>query len=475
MSTSLRKSVIATVVVVSLVLVFLLGLGIRQHRGTVRHQQIVNQTEKVIFQFVIAREHLIESVLARDYEQFQAISREMEGLHQNLSVILANADIPDQFKLSFLNQIDLSGIILLLRELQGNELREEKIRKLNREVRVIGERLMAFDRILVNHARKSLLSLQSVIIGALAITVFILTVILLFFYRRLAVPLISLAGQAGLIKQGEAPDISGSEGCKEIEAVIGALTGLASRTRGREEMFRASQMAVIGELTSDVAHEINNLSNGIINYAQILADEGGGKGIGLEQEQVLGKIIKEGERIATISCKLLSCSEGQEQANLMQDFSLGELVNETLSFISHRMRSDGVRLVSNLQDGFPAFHGNRQNVRHIFLNILNNSIHSLNERYPGKDDNKLLEVRNNLIHEAGQEWLRTTVTDRGVGIKVGDLDKVFEPDFTTKAPGTGSGLGLAISREIVNGYGGRIRIDSVQGDYTTVTVDLPVS
>jgi len=474
MSTSLRRTVIATVITVSLVLVALLGLGFRQYRGGVRHQQIVDQAEKVIFQFAIVREHLTESLLSGHFDRFQDISQEMEGLHQNLSVVLANADIPDQFKLSFLNQIDLPGIILLLREMQGIEMKAENIRKLNREVRVLGERLMLFDRILVNHARKSLLSLQSVVIGVLAITVFILSVILVVFYRKLTVPLIYLAGQAEAIRQGREPVITCRNVCKEIEVVIGVVTDVVRLNRGRDNMFRASQLAAIGELASDVAHEVNNLSNGIINYAQILADEGAGKSLDLEQEELLKKIIKEGERIASVSCKLLSCSEGQEQAGQEQDLSLGEVVGETLSFLNHRMRSDGVRLVRSLRDDLPTFYGNRQSVRHIFLNIFNNALQALNERYPGKDDNKLLEVRNGLIHENNQEWLRTTIVDQGTGIEAGDLEKVFEPDFTTKAPGAGSGLGLAISREIVNGYGGKIKIESVRGDYTSVTVDLPL-
>ena len=156
MSMSLRKTMTGTVALVFLILSVLLALGFRQYRTNLHHQEIVVQTEKLIFQFVIIREHLNESILAGKYDRFVAISQEMESLRQNLTGIVENAHIPDEYKLTFLSQIDLPGIILMLKDLQGGEVQPTKITMLNQKTRVLGERLMLFDRVLINYSKRSL-------------------------------------------------------------------------------------------------------------------------------------------------------------------------------------------------------------------------------------------------------------------------------------------------------------------------------
>ena len=244
------------------------------------------------------------------------------------------------------------------------------------------------------------------------------------------------------------------------------------RISGSEEMFRASQFSAVGELAADVAHEINNLSNGIINYAQILADEAECLGLHLEHEQLLGKVIQEGERIAEISNRLLACSEEPEQDN--QRFRIDQVVQEALGLISHRLRNDGIEVRKYLQDEMPDFIGNRQKIFHLFLNLLNNAWQALNKRYPGKDPNKLLEVRNELVSEGDGELIRTSIADRGAGISEEDMKRLFDPDFSTRQQGAGSGLGLTISLEIVRTYRGELKIDSEVDDHTIVIVDFPL-
>ena len=76
--------------------------------------------------------------------------------------------------------------------------------------------------------------------------------------------------------------------------------------------------------------------------------------------------------------------------------------------------------------------------------------------------------------EGDSELIRTSITDHGAGISDEEMERIFDPDFTTKPHGTGSGLGLPISREIVRTHGGTIKIDSEVDEHTMVVVDFPL-
>jgi signal transduction histidine kinase len=292
----------------------------------------------------------------------------------------------------------------------------------------------------------------------------------------LSLPMMSSGGSTGVVTLYTVqPNHFDDMEIAVLQALVNSVAftlNCQERISGREEMFRASQFASIGELAADVAHEINNLSNGIINYAQILADEVDGLGSRLEHEQLLGKVIQEGERIAAISNRLLAYSEDPELED--QHFRIDQVIEEALEFISHRLRNDGVEVRKYLPEDTPDFIGNRQKILHLFLNILNNAWQALNKRFPGKDKNKLLEIRTELIRKGDRELIRSSITDRGIGISEDEILRVFDPDFTTRQHGAGSGLGLAISDEIVRTYGGEIRIDSEVDDHTMVVVDLPL-
>ncbi len=115
-----------------------------------------------------------------------------------------------------------------------------------------------------------------------------------------------------------------------------------------------------------------------------------------------------------------------------------------------------------------------QEIERVFLNIINNSRYALNAKFSGAADMKKLDIDIGVVPANGQNFLRIVFTDYGVGIPANLLPKIINPFFSTKPKGQGTGLGLSISQRIVENHGGRFFIDSVDGEYTRVTVDLPV-
>lgn len=430
-----KRKLLITFILTLMVLLGLLVLGVGQQVGLRHQRQVVEESERVLFQYAIIREHLIESILAKQTGNLAGLAGEVESFRQNLTTLVARTNLPPESQLSFLNQIDLAGVILLLKETQVSGGETEKIRQIQRETRLIGERLLLFDRLVSGQIQRNLVGMQAVVIGVLALLVAGLLGGMVIFYRRL----------------------------ESEPAADGPLSA---------DLLRTSQLSALGELTGEVAHEINDLSNGIINYAQLLADELVECGDRPETEKMLGKIISAGERIGAISTEILACSESRDQGR--QPIDLGRVVADVLSLLKSRFRGQGIVVERELPENLPPVLGHRRQLRQLFLNLLLNAQQALENRYPGPDSGKRLEIGVGIYRNEEAEWLRTVIVDHGCGMTPETLKQIFNPDFTTRTPGTGTGLGLPVCREIVREHGGRLLITSVAGDYTKVVVDLPL-
>jgi PAS domain S-box-containing protein len=205
---SLKTTSYTAALFIALVLGLLLLLGSRQYSSQKHFEKIIERNEKVVFQFATIREHITESLLEEHYRQLSDIIREVEDLNTNISQILQDPYIPDQYRISFAGQVDLAGIILLLRGLGAGDFEMSKVRQLSQEVRILGDRLLLFDRVIVNHVKRKLIGFQSVIIGILAIVVFVIIYVLLFWHRQVAIPLFALVKQVQDVENGKRNDIA---------------------------------------------------------------------------------------------------------------------------------------------------------------------------------------------------------------------------------------------------------------------------
>jgi len=226
---SLRTTSYSAAVFVALILGFLLLLGSRQYKSHKEYENIIEQNEKIIFQFATIREHITESLLENRQQQLNSITREIENLNGNISQVLQQPIIPDEYRLSFVGQVDFAGIILLLRSIGSGDRTEAKIRQLNQEIRVLGERLMLFDRVIVDHVKRKLVGFQNFVIGLLAIILFIVIYILLFWHSRIAVPLIDLVKQAKEVDSGKRTTIFARKKSGEVGELAGSFQNLLSK------------------------------------------------------------------------------------------------------------------------------------------------------------------------------------------------------------------------------------------------------
>lgn len=256
----------------------------------------------------------------------------------------------------------------------------------------------------------------------------------------------------------------------KVKNVIELAGDITEKVNLQAGAMRTRHLASLGELAAGVAHEINNPVNNIINYAQILIDE-------FEEEnrddEIARRVIRDGDRIATIVRSLLSFARIRKEEKSV--VSLHEIFSDTLSLTSAQIRKDGIHLKVNIPSKTLKVPVHPQQIQQVFLNIISNSRYALNQKYSGTDDNKTIEINCKEIEVNKKPYVRIEFYDRGIGIPPGIIEKIINPFFSTKPNQVGTGLGLSISHGIISEHGGKLMINSVEGEFTSITIDLPAT
>jgi len=253
-----------------------------------------------------------------------------------------------------------------------------------------------------------------------------------------------------------------------IESVLEVATDITEKLALQAETMRAAHLASIGELAAGVAHEINSPINGIINYAQILCNK---SPAGSSPHDLASRILKEGNRIGDIVRGLLTFA--RERKEERRPVGVTDILSESLALTRAQMKAEGIVLLIHVPPHLSEIVANPQQIQQVFMNIINNARYALNQKYQGAHKNKILQIRGESMREGGVPYVRVTFRDRGVGIPAHLVNKVMEPFFSTKPSGNGTGLGLSVSHGIISDHHGRVTIESVEGEFTNVLVDLP--
>lgn len=228
----------------------------------------------------------------------------------------------------------------------------------------------------------------------------------------------------------------------------------------RHQLKHSQRLASMGTMAAMVAHEFNNILTPVVSYAQIAKNNPS------LMTKALDRAASGGLRATAICQALLGFAGDQPPA--AQPVPLHELVSDTLAAMAREPHKDRIDLALTIPEGTTVV-TRRVELQQILLNLLLNARAAvLAQSGPRK-----IEVS---AHSVGQNLL-ISVTDNGVGISPENIEKIFQPFFTTKnsAPGgEGSGLGLAICREIAHDLGGEIQVQSTPGVGTTFAVQLPL-
>jgi signal transduction histidine kinase len=239
------------------------------------------------------------------------------------------------------------------------------------------------------------------------------------------------------------------------------------KEEAQADAIRASHLASLGELAAGVAHEINNPVNIIINSADLILESDGPA----DTKYDAAVIKKHGHRIATIVSSLLFFTRPPAREKI--PFAMTVLLDGTLDMIGARLSKEHITITGLIPPDLPLVLVHPQQIEQVFLNILTNAMHALDEKHGGVYEGKRLDISATEVCIDDRPFVRIVFHDNGIGIPPELLGRVTESFVTTRK--TGTGLGLSISKRIIDEHGGSLLIDSLAGEYTKVSVMLPVA
>ncbi|MEO6589778.1 MAG: ATP-binding protein [Pyrinomonadaceae bacterium] len=267
----------------------------------------------------------------------------------------------------------------------------------------------------------------------------------------------SLDGKPLILNVAVAPLRSVSE--TQTGAII-VLENVSSRVKLEETLQQSEKLSSIGLLAAGVAHEVNTPLTGVSSYTQML--------LGMVPETdpkhaLLLKMHKQTERASNIVGNLLNFSRTGNAAEFTE-IDINKLLNDTLQLLEPQMRKSQVEVVKNYADIPPKVFGNAGKLQQVFTNLI------LNAR-----DAMLGGGNITLKTSSDEEQVFVEVSDTGEGILPENLNKIYDPFFTTKSVGSGTGLGLAVSYGIVQEHAGTIEAASEIGKGTTFQLTFPIA
>ncbi|MDL1937931.1 PAS domain-containing sensor histidine kinase [Candidatus Jettenia sp. AMX1] len=255
-----------------------------------------------------------------------------------------------------------------------------------------------------------------------------------------------------------------------IIGILGIFWDITEKIAMEKEAIRSRHLVSLGELAASVAHEVNNPITGVINYAQILCNK---STEGSKEKDIANRIIREGDRIASIVQSLLSFARISDKKEKKSIISVHEILSDTLILTKAQLRQEGIRIKLDIPQRLPEIVADPQQIQQVFLNAISNARYALNQKYPETHDNKILEVLGEEMTIDNQQCVKITFYDHGTGIPAEIRDKIMDPFFTTKPRGKGTGLGLSISQSIIQDHHGKLTIESIEGEFTKVAIIFP--
>ena len=246
---------------------------------------------------------------------------------------------------------------------------------------------------------------------------------------------------------------------EEMIGSVGILRDITAVKKLQRELREKENLALIGEVVSSVAHSLSNPLNIISGNADLLLLN---KDPDEPEYEELKSIVEETTRITKSMRHLLNFSRPLQPVKT--DTQINELINDILNKSKFITGQKEITFRKSLSKDLPLIKIDKAKIEEVILNIVTNAIQA--------------------IHKAGEIKIKTSsndkfviieISDNGSGIPKENLEKIFQPFFSSKEYGKGTGLGLSIAKREINDHGGELNVKSTVGKGTTFTIELPVA
>jgi signal transduction histidine kinase len=307
----------------------------------------------------------------------------------------------------------------------------------------------------------------------IATTIFLLGLGFIFIITvRMTKPIEKLTVAAKRIEEGDLQYRVSIQRDDEIGSLAKAFDQMAERLMQRERelkesqntLRRADRLSSLGLLTAGLAHEIRNPLVAIRTFTQLLPERYEDAEF---REGFQGLALKEVDRICGLINDLLSFAR-PSRPNIAEE-NMNDVVDGITRILETEAKEKSVEITRNLGANLPRVWIDREQLKQVFMNIILNAIQAM--KAGGSIFISTRTVSRNDAEHSGQ-LVQVEIRDTGVGIPPENLERIFDPFFTSKEEG--SGLGLSISHQIIQEHGGYFTVESQVGVGTTFFINLPI-
>ena len=243
----------------------------------------------------------------------------------------------------------------------------------------------------------------------------------------------------------------------------------------KDQLNRSERLAAVGQLVASVAHEVGTPLHSIAWHVQALGEE---PGVTPEMKKRIIVIDEQLNRVVRIIQDLLSSTRQRKPDPAWM--SVERVISPATALMEPAFHAKGVALTSESAIGVPLVWADSEKLHQVLVNVLTNALAAtaqdgeVSVHVGGRAATpEEIDVGRRVAQDMSPMVVTLTVRDTGVGMPESDVQKAFQPFFTTKEVGKGTGLGLFLSRETVQAHGGTLALTSEKGQGTTVTITLP--
>jgi two-component system NtrC family sensor kinase len=232
--------------------------------------------------------------------------------------------------------------------------------------------------------------------------------------------------------------------------------------RQREVLMQTEKLAAMGTLLAGVAHELNNPLAAVQGHTFILRKTA--------KDPQIVKRVKEIEEAIERCAKIVHTfvNLARPYPSSRQQIWLNKVVQEAVDLLAYQFRLDNIEVILDFAEDLPLIWADPHQLHEVMLNLLTNAQQAMR----GASPPRLLTISTRLNPQS--QTISLEIDDTGPGVPAEIRSRIFEPLFTTRAPGEGTGLGLSVSQGIIQSHGGTIELAEAEGPGAVFRIELPV-
>jgi signal transduction histidine kinase len=244
----------------------------------------------------------------------------------------------------------------------------------------------------------------------------------------------------------------------QISSAIAKAELIEEKLQLERKMYENEKLSSLGRLSTSVAHEVKNPLSSIKAIVQVLSEDFKSE---VKTQKSLSIIVEEIDRLAKVVNQLLEFAKPQRDNKT--DIKIDDVINKVLVVLRHEANMSNIDIRLDVSDDLPVINADEESLKEVFFNIIHNAIQAMSA-----GGSLTISASN----EQESDYIKVIFKDTGTGISKENIDKIFEPFYTTKQAGTG--LGLAIVKKKLEETGGMVHVESTNST-TKFTIKIPSS